>query len=101
MQSQAYDFFRAYLARDPETLNTVYTMNLNGLMPSDDALIFSLVALHTILDPLQETPYAQFRNALYKGSLNQDLFRIGAKIELYRSSGKTDANLYRLVRLNP
>ena len=63
-------------------------------------IIFSLEGIHQILLKDQEQTFKEFRTALYQSPINQELQKLGYKVDVFQSSGKVDTSLYCLVPLS-
>ena len=67
-------------------------------------IIFSLEGIHQILlknqEQNQEQTFKEFRTALYQSPINQELQKLGYKVDVFQSSGKVDTSLYCLVPLS-
>ena len=89
------DFFSLVLAKNAAALDLINQADSDvQLLPQ--GFVFSLPALHAMLDPEQCLPYRDFRNLLYDSTLNQELSAFDAEVTLFRSSGKIDTSLYCL-----
>ena len=89
------DFFCLVLGRNAAALDMINAAEADfQLLPQ--GFVFSLPALHAMLDPEQCLPYRDFRNLLYDSTLNQELSAFDAEVTLFRSSGKIDSSLYCL-----
>ena len=65
-------------------------------------LVFSLPGLWDLLfGENSEISYRAFRAAIFRSTLNADLSRIGAVVDICRSTGKVDDSLYQLRLLDP
>ena len=63
-------------------------------------IIFSLEGIHQTLFKNQEQTFKEFRTALYQSAINQELQKIGYKVDVFQSTGKVDSSLYCLVPLS-
>ena len=88
-------FFGLVLSKNPAALDLINAAE-NDLQLLPQGFVFSLPALHAMLDPEQCLPYRDFRNLLYDSTLNQELSAFDAEVTLFRSSGKVDTSLYCL-----
>ena len=94
-QKNIRDFFSLVLARNAAALDLIDVAQEDAqLLPQ--GFVFSLPALHAMLDPEQNLPYRDFRSLLYDSTLNQELSAFDAEVTLFRSSGKIDTSLYCL-----
>jgi hypothetical protein len=89
------EFFAAVLARDAAALQCIEA-SAGDLELRAEGFVFSLPALHAVLDPGQSLAYRDFRRLLYASALNQELSAFDAEVTLFQSSGKTDSSLYCL-----
>jgi len=89
------DFFAAVLERDAAALQRIEASG-EGLELHDQGFVFSLAALHAVLDPGKSLAYRDFRKLLYDSTLNQELSAFDAEVTLFQSSGKIDTSLYCL-----
>jgi hypothetical protein len=89
------DFFRLVLTQNPAALDLINVAE-DDLQLLPQGFVFSLPALHALLDPGQNLPYRDFSKLLYDSSLNQELSAFDAEVTLFRSSGKIDTSLYCL-----
>jgi hypothetical protein len=92
------DFFGLVLAKNPAALDLINAAQ-DGLQLLPQGFVFSLPALHALLDPEQTLAYRDFSKLLYDSSLNQELSAYDAEVTLFRSSGKIDTSLYCLRQL--
>ena len=88
-------FFGAVLVRDTAALALIEAGDPE-LQLNEQGFVFSLPALHALLDPEQSLSYRDFRKLLYESTLNQELAEYDAEVALLRSSGKVDSSLYCL-----
>jgi hypothetical protein len=89
------DFFGLVLAKDRVTLEHIGESAADlQLLPQ--GFVFSLPALHLMLDPEASLTYPEFRALIYNSTLNQELSAFDAEVTLFRSTGKTDTSLYCL-----
>ena len=94
-QDDIRDFFDQVLAKNAAALDLIAAAEVDlQLLPQ--GFVFSLPALHALLDPEQCLPYRDFRSLLYDSTLNQELSAFDAEVTLFRSSGKVDTSLYCL-----
>jgi len=89
------DFFALVLAKNPAALDLINAAQ-EDLQLLPQGFVFSLPALHALLDPEQDMLYCDFSKLLYDSSLNQELSAFDAEVTLFRSSGKVDTSLYCL-----
>ena len=89
------DFFGLVLAKDPVTLELIGE-SVSDLQFLPQGFVFSLPALHVLLDPGANLTYAEFRGLIYNSTLNQELSAFDAEVTLFKSTGKTDTSLYCL-----
>ena len=94
-QNHIRDFFSLVLAEDPAALDLINAEE-EDLQLLPQGFVFSLPALHNMLDPEQNLQYRDFRKLLYDSTLNQELSAFDAEVTLFQSSGKTDTSLYCL-----
>ena len=97
-QDDIRDFFCLVLAKNVEALDLIGQED-SDLQLLPQGLVFSLSALHAILDPDQCLPYGDFRNLLYDSTLNQELSAFDAEVVLFQSTGKVDTSLYCLRQI--
>ena len=91
------DFFVAVLAREAAALHRI-EQSSPDLEITADGFVFTLPALHALLDPAGTLAYRDFRKLLYESTLNRDLSAFDAEVVVDRSTGKTDTSLYCLRR---
>ena len=90
-------FFIDVLAGDADTLRRIDDSDLDlELAPA--GFVFTLPALHALLDLGQQLDYAQFRKLVYASTLNQELSAFDAEVVTFDSSGKIDTSRYCLRR---
>jgi hypothetical protein len=92
------NFFALVLAKNPAALDLIIAAE-DDLQLLPQGFVFSLPALHALLDPEQTLAYRDFSKLLYDSSLNQELSAYDAEVTLFRSSGKIDTSLYCLRQL--
>ena len=91
------DFFAQVLVGDAGALRRIEAASGElELLPQ--GFVFTLPALHTLLDPRQTLDYREFRNRLYSSTLNQELSAFDAEVVPFQSSGKVDNSRYCLRR---
>jgi hypothetical protein len=89
------DFFGLVLVKNAAALDLINAAEADlQLLPQ--GFVFSLPALHALLDPGQNLAYRDFSKLLYDSTLNQELSAFDAEVTLFRSSGKIDTSLYCL-----
>ena len=94
------DFFGRVLMKDAATLGRIAAAGPDiQLQPA--GFVFTLPALHILLDPEEILPYRDFSKLLYHSTLNQDLSAFDAEITVFQSTGKTDTSLYCLRQRPP
>jgi hypothetical protein len=91
------DFFGAVLAQDAAALDRIEAAGAELELRSE-GFVFSLPALHAMLDPEQNLRYRDFCKLLYASTLNEELAAFDAEVALHRSTGKIDSSLYCLRR---
>lgn len=92
---QIRDFFAQVLAKEAAALDLISQCGADlQLLPQ--GFVFSLPALHNLLDPSQNLAYREFRELIYNSTLNQELSAFDAEVSLFQSTGKTDTSLYCL-----
>jgi len=89
------NFFGLVLAENSAALDLINAAQ-EDLQLLPQGFVFSLPALHALLDPEQNLVYRDFSKLLYDSSLNQELSAFDAEVTLFRSSGKIDTSLYCL-----
>ena len=94
-QDDIRDFFSLVLAKNAVALELISQAG-SDLQLLPQGFVFSLPALHAILDPDQCLPYGEFRKLLYDSTLNQELSAFDAEVTLFQPSGKVDTSLYCL-----
>jgi hypothetical protein len=94
-QDEIRNFFSLVLAKNAAALDLINQAE-SDLQLLPQGFVFSLPALHAILDPEHSLPYRDFRKLLYDSTLNQELSAFDAEVTLFRSSGKIDSSLYCL-----
>jgi hypothetical protein len=92
---QIRDFFSLVLAKNAVALDLISQAE-SDLQLLPQGFVFSLPALHAILDPDQCLPYGDFRKLLYDSTLNQELRAFDAEVVLFQPTGKVDTSLYCL-----
>ena len=94
-QDDIRNFFCLVLTQEAAALDLINSAEADlQLLPQ--GFVFSLPALHALLDPEQNLAYRDFSKLLYNSSLNQELSAFDAEVTLFRSSGKIDTSLYCL-----
>ncbi len=94
-QDHIRDFFSLVLAKNPAALDLINAAE-EELQLVPKGFVFSLPALHNLLDPDNSLAYRDFRKLLYDSTLNQELSAFDAEVTLFQSSGKSDTSLYCL-----
>ena len=89
------NFFGLVLSKNPAALDLINDAE-DDLQLLPQGFVFSLPALHALLDPAQNLAYRDFSKLLYDSTLNQELSAFDAEVTLFRSSGKIDTSLYCL-----
>jgi hypothetical protein len=89
------NFFCLVLTQNPAALDLINAAE-DDLQLLPQGFVFSLPALHALLDPEQNMAYRSFSNLLHDSTLNQELSAFDAEVTLFRSSGKIDTSLYCL-----
>ena len=89
------DFFGLVLAKDRLALGLI-DESVSDLQLLPQGFMFSLPALHFLLDPDANLTYPEFRELIYNSTLNQELSAFDAEVILFKSTGKTDTSLYCL-----
>jgi hypothetical protein len=86
------------LHRDQAILDKI--AGFDGELDVDGStLVFSLQGLFEYLNDDDSLSYVMFRKMLYSSRLNEALMACSGRVEVHRSTGKVDQNLYRLVRI--
>ncbi len=95
-------FFLSVLAKETTVVSRIEAFQ-GQLYIEQDALVFSLAALHEFLNQSSEEKidYAEFQRQLYQSTLNQELKAHGGQVVVHHSTGKVETNLYRLERCPP
>ena len=97
-QGDIRNFFCLVLTQNAAALDLINAAETDlQLLPQ--GFVFSLPALHALLDPEQNLPYRDFRSLLYDSTLNQELSAFEAEVTLFQSSGKIDTSLYCLRQM--
>ena len=91
------EFFARVLADDAGALDSI-EQSAAGLELRAEGFVFSLPALHALLDPDRSLDYREFRKLLYGSTLNRELSAFDAEITLFHGTGKTDTSRYLLRR---
>lgn len=60
---------------------------------------FSLQSLYRLLCGDGDETYNEFKAAIYKSRLNQELAQLGYRVDVHYSTGNVDTSTYKLVRL--
>jgi hypothetical protein len=94
-QEDIRNFFCLVLTQNPVALDLINAAE-DDLQLLPQGFVFSLPALHALLDPEQNIAYRSFSKLLYDSTLNQELSAFDAEVTLFRSSGKIDTSLYCL-----
>ena len=95
------ELFTAVLAKEADTLARIDAYGAE-LEIGPEGFVFSLPALHGLLDPGCRIEYREFRKLLYASTLNEELAAYDAEVILQYSSGKIDSSRYCLRhRINP
>ena len=89
------DFFGLVLEKDRVTLELI-SESVSDLQLLPQGFVFSLPALHGLLDADANLTYPEFRELIYNSTLNQELSAFDAEVTLFKSTGKTDTSLYCL-----
>ena len=80
-QDDFRDSFSLVLTKNADALDLINQAEADLLM-LPQGFVFSLPALHAMLDPEQCLPYGDFRNLLYNSSLNPELSAFDAEVTL-------------------
>lgn len=92
-----FEFFAQVLAADATALRRIDESDLAlELLPQ--GFVFTLPALHALLDPNGIGDYNAFRKRIYASTLNHDLLALQAEVVPFRASGKVDSSEYCLRR---
>ena len=91
------DFFVRVLDGDTATLQDVAATD-DEIGLESGGLVFTLPALHALLDPDAALDFGAFRRLLYDSTLNEELGAFDAEVVVHRSTGKTDTSHYCLRR---
>ena len=92
-----HTFFIEVVDGDEDALRRVEESSA-GVEMSASGLVFSLPALHALLDPQGRLEYGDFRHLIYDSTLNRDLRALGAEVVPFDSSGEVDSSRYCLRR---
>lgn len=87
-------FFKDVLANKP-----LPPLRGGGIYIKEGQLVFTLEGLFHHLNSEQSMTYPAFRQMLYQSKLNTDLAHSKGRVDICRSTGKVDQNLYCLLRL--
>jgi hypothetical protein len=100
MQQRILKFFADVIAGDRQTIQLINAYE-SGVTIKDDTVLltFSLYGLYEILNISNNLDYNIFRKNLYQGNINEVLKKQGFSIDIHRSMGKVDDNLYKLNRI--
>ncbi|WP_455223199.1 hypothetical protein [Kaarinaea lacus] len=99
MQQEIIRFFTQILQNDGKVLERISLFE--GSMSFDREsgnLMFKLSDLHELLQENIKVDYPAFRKLIYQSNLNEELNKLGGRIEIHHSAGKVDDNIYRLVK---
>jgi len=102
MQTRLIYFFQRILQQDSATLSALNGYGEALYFDQENAiLVFTLSGLHQLMTQGREQNmnYAEFKKAVYAGTINEELQRLGGKIEIHCAFGKVDQNVYKLVRM--
>lgn len=100
MQQLLLDLFSKILTNDEKMLARISAFEGDVTFDTDDAVfVFSLRALHEFLSREIDVDYKIFKSLVYQGNLNEELLKLGGRIEIHESSGKVDSSFYRLVKI--
>ncbi len=100
LQQTVVSFFTNVLSQDLHTLEEINLFQSEQFsVDSSNALVFKLSALHQFLCDIDTVNYAEFKKLIYQSDINEQLSRLGGKIEVYKSTGKIDNNIYKLVKV--
>jgi len=89
--------FQRVLAKDKTQLEIIDSFDGEVFIdPTSACLVFSLIGLHQFISPVCDLTYVKFKQSLYKGVINSELNDLGACIEIFKSTGKVQTNLYQL-----
>ncbi|MBT4836594.1 MAG: hypothetical protein HON94_04530 [Methylococcales bacterium] len=95
-------FFQLVLMQDSVLLAQVKDFGRGLKVDVGEALlVFGLEDLHALLVELHylgHEGYRVFKKQLYQSDLNESLKRLGGEVQVFRSTGKIEQNLYQLVR---
>lgn len=101
MQTQLVHFFQHVLQQDSTTLDALSGYGEAIYFDQDNVvLIFTLKGLHRFMTKESEMNYSDFRKCVYAGNINEELQRLGGRIEIHCSQGKIEQNVYKLVSID-
>lgn len=100
MQALLVNFFGSVLRQDKNVLRQVSTFEGDlAFNTSSGILIFTLAGLYAFLQDELNLSYPEFQKTLYSGNINEELQKMGGRIEVHDSTGKTKGNVYQLVHI--
>ncbi len=93
------DLFCRVLLRNPSTIEMIegYEGELCLLNDERKLCVFSLAGIYDFLNLSETMEFSEFRKCLYNSSVNQILAGYGGKVEIHKSTGKVESNLYALI----
>lgn len=98
MQTRLVRFFQRVLQQDSATLDALSGYGEAIYFDQDNVvLIFSLKGLYQFMTKENEMNYSDFRKCVYAGNINEELQRLGGRIDIHCSHGKVEQNVYKLV----
>ncbi len=100
MQTRLVRFFQCVLQQDSTTLDALSGYGEALYFDRDNVvLIFSLKGLHQFMTKESEMNYSDFRKCVYASNINEELHRLGGRVEIHCSQGKIEQNVYKLIQL--
>lgn len=100
MQQDIINFFSQVMDENRATMVCIEKFSGEvGFDKESSELVFSLHGLYEILGFGSQHDYSVFRKNLYSSTINQALNAFGGSVEIHRSTGKVDDNIYKLTRL--
>jgi len=103
LQGNLVDLFEAVLSGDAASLDAIRQFGTSFLLDRS-GWRFTLPDLYRFLMAENRCGegigYRQFRQALYRWSINEKLGSIGGRMTIHTNNGKVDNTLYRLEKIS-
>lgn len=99
LEDMLKEFFSHIAKKDPNLINKLKTQKCFSI--SEAYWQFTLPNLFTFLQKInllnENTPYDQFRRALYNSPINESIKRYNAEIQIEKNKSKVDHSIYILI----